>query len=208
MLSNGIAPGFGDDKLRFFGSDPRVGKDEGGCYILSVNENVKVYFTDYYNFLQQVELRCLEEKEMLNAKLAQTDPKMSESIAYYRARKVVVDVVLKTVYSFYPESSNLAVVMTPWCFGTVVLERVEIYKERLSKGETTDPNIPDFPFFVLKYVEEIYKRTLLELFEFPEKAFSMRWQYTELLKRYSKVLSNVTTSLQNILSIVKKEKNI
>ncbi len=208
MLSNGIAPGFGDDKLRFFGSDPRVGKDEGGCYILSVNENVKVYFSDYYNFLQQVELRCLEEKEMLNAKLAQSDPKMAESIAYYRARKVVVDVVLKTVYSFYPESSNLAVVMTPWCFGTVVLERVEIYKERLSKGETTDPNIPDFPFFVLKYVEEIYKRTLLELFEFPEKAFSMRWQYTELLKRYSKVLSNVTTSLQNILSIVKKEKNI
>lgn len=208
MLSNGIAPGFGDDKLRYFGSDPRVGKDEGGCYILSVNENVKVYFSDYYNFLEQVELRCLEEKEMLNAKLAQTDPKMAESIAYYRARKVVVDVVLKTVYSFYPESSNLAVVMTPWCFGTVVLERVEIYKERLSKGETTDPNIPDFPFFVLKYVEEIYKRTLLELFEFPEKAFSMRWQYTELLKRYSKVLSNVTTSLQNILSIVKKEKNI
>ena len=206
MLSNGIATGFTEQKLRLL-SDPRVGEDEGGSYILSVNESVKVYFSDYYHFLEQVERRCLEEKRALNAKLAVTDPKMSESIAYYRARKVVVDVVLKTVYAFYPETSNLAVVMSPWCFGTVVLERVEIYKERLAKGETTDPNIPDFPFYVLKYVEEIYKRTLLELFEFPEKAFSMRWQYTELLKRYSKVLTNVTTSLQNILSIVKKEKN-
>lgn len=206
MLSNGIAPGFTPEKVRLL-ADPRVGKDEDGAYILSINENVKVHFANYYRFLEQVELRCLDEKRVLNAKLSATDPKMSETIAYYRARKVIVDVVLKTVYAFYPESSNLAVVMTPWCFGTVVLERVEIYKERLSKGETTDPNIPDFPFYVLKYVEEIYKRTLLELFEFPEKAFSMRWQYTELLKRYSKVLTNVTTSLQNILSIVKKEKN-
>ncbi len=206
MLSNGIAPGFTSEKIRLL-SDPRVGKDEAGFYILSVNENVKVHFSDYYRFLEQIELRCLEEKTAVNTKLAGTNPKMSETIAYYRARKVIVDVVLKTVYAFYPESENLAVVMSPWCFGTVVLERVEIYKERLAKGETTDPNIPDFPFYVLKYVEEIYKRTLLELFEFPEKAFSMRWQYTELLKRYSKVLTNVTTSLQNILSIVKKEKN-
>jgi len=206
LLSNGIAAGFTEQKLRLL-SDPRVGGDEGGIYILSVNESVKVYFSDYYHFLEQVEKRCLEDKRALNAKLAATDPKMSETIAYYRARKVVVDVVLKTVYAFYPETSNLAVVMSPWCFGTVVLERVEIYKERLAKGETPDPNIPDFPFFVLKYVEEIYKKALLELFDFPEKAFSMRWQYTELLKRYSKVLSNVTTSLQNILSIVKKEKN-
>lgn len=206
MLSNGLTPGFAEDKVRLL-SDPRLGFDEGGHYILSVNENVKVYFVDYYRFLEQVEARCLSEKKVLTAKLAALDPKMSETIAYYRARKVVLDVALKTVYAFYPDSGNLAVVMTPWCFGTVVLERVEIYKERLAKGETTDPNIPDYPFFVLKYVEEIYKRTLLDLFDFPEKAFSMRWQYTELLKRYSKVLSNVTTSLQNILSIVKKEKN-
>jgi hypothetical protein len=42
------------------------------------------------------------------------------------------------------------------------------------------------------------------LFDFPEKAFSMRWQYTELLKRYSQVLTNVTSSLENVLELVKK----
>ncbi|MCI0406196.1 MAG: hypothetical protein L0209_09040, partial [candidate division Zixibacteria bacterium] len=112
MLSNGIAPGFTPEKMRLL-TDPRVGKDEGGTYILSVNENVKVHFSDYYRFLEQIELRCLEEKEALNAKLAATDPRMTETIAYYRARKVIVDVVLKTVYALYPESGNLAVVMSP-----------------------------------------------------------------------------------------------
>jgi hypothetical protein len=32
----------------------------------------------------------------------------------------------------------------------------------------------------------------------------MRWQYTELLKRYSQVLTNVTASLENVLELVKK----
>lgn len=94
--------------------------------------------------------------------------------------------------------------MSPWCFGTVTLEKLEIYKEQVSKGEIEDSNIPEYPYFVLRYVEEIYKSTLLELFDFPEKAFSMRWQYTELLKRYSQVLTNVTASLENVLDLVKK----
>ncbi len=93
--------------------------------------------------------------------------------------------------------------MTPWCFGTVVLEKVEVYRERLSKGEVNDPNIEDFPYYVVQYMNEIYKITLLELFDFPEKAFQMRWQYSELLKRYSKVLSNVTNSLQSVLTMIK-----
>ncbi len=98
--------------------------------------------------------------------------------------------------------------MTPWCFGTVILEKVEIYKERLSRGELSDPNLGDFPYYVLRYIDEIYQKTLLEIFEFPEQAFAVRWQYTELLKRYSKVLSNVTASLQSILLSVKNQGHV
>jgi hypothetical protein len=93
--------------------------------------------------------------------------------------------------------------MTPWCFGTVVLEKIEIYRDRISKGLVQDANIPEYPFYVLQYIDEIYKKTLLELLKFPEKALSMRWQYSELLKRYSKVLSNVTNSLQSVLTMIK-----
>jgi hypothetical protein len=73
----------------------------------------------------------------------------------------------------------------------------------VAKGQIQDANIPEYPFYVLQYIDEIYKKTLLELFKFPEKALSMRWQYSELLKRYSKVLSNVTSSLQSVLTMIK-----
>ena len=43
----------------------------------------------------------------------------------------------------------------------------------------------------------------LQVFEFPDEAFKMRWQYSELLKRYSKVLHNITGSLQSVMMIVK-----
>ena len=93
--------------------------------------------------------------------------------------------------------------MTPWCFGTVVLEKVEVYRDRLSKGEVNDPNTGDYPYDVVRYMDEIYKVVLLELFDFPEKAFQMRWQYSEILRRYSGILSDITTRLQSVLNTVK-----
>ena len=103
----------------------------------------------------------------------------------------------------YSDSKNLTSITTTWCFGTVCLEKIEIYRDRISKGQVQDKNIPEYPFYVLQYIDEITKKTLLELFNFPEKALSMRWQYSELLKRYSKVLSNVTSSLQSVLTMIK-----
>ena len=93
--------------------------------------------------------------------------------------------------------------MTPWCFGTVLLEKVEIYRERLAKGEINDQEIPEFPYYVIKYIDEIHRKTLLDIFDFPEEAFKMRWQYSELLKRYSKVLTNITKSLNSVLTTIK-----
>ncbi len=63
--------------------------------------------------------------------------------------------------------------------------------------------MPDYPYYVIRYIDEIYKSVLLELFDFPEKAFEMRWQYSELLKRYSKILTNITTSLHSVLGMIK-----
>ena len=52
-------------------------------------------------------------------------------------------------------------------------------------------------------MDEIHRKILLDTFQFPEKAFSMRWQYSELLKRYSKALTNISTSLQSVMMLVK-----
>ncbi len=203
MLLDGTPRGFTADRLRE-NNEPKVKCDQGGYYVYTLNENVKVYFEDYYCFLESTEMKAQKELDRLINLITETPAERTESLAFYRGRKLILDMVLRTIRSFYSDGANLGVIMSPWCFGTVTLEKLEIYKEQVSKGEIEDSNIPEYPYFVLRYVEEIYKPTLLELFDFPEKAFSMRWQYTELLKRYSQVLTNVTASLENVLELVKK----
>ncbi|MFQ5453127.1 MAG: hypothetical protein ACE5D6_02955, partial [Candidatus Zixiibacteriota bacterium] len=143
------------------------------------------------------------EKEHLKQKLTQVPVNYVELIAFYRAKMVIIDLLLNNVRKFYVDGANLGIIMTPWCFGTVILEKIEVYRDRLSRGEVNDPNIPEYPYYVIKYIEEIYKVSLLELFDFPEKAFQMRWQYSELLKKYSKILTNISSSLNSVLNTIR-----
>lgn len=202
MLDNRYYRGFNIERLTSI-SEPRVRKDERGFYVMSLSENTKVYFEDYYNFLESTYNKALENKAELGKKIEATPRERSETQAYYRAKAVLVDLVLKTVRRFYTDGSNFGVIMTPWCFGTVMLEKVEVYRDRLSRGEVQDENIDEYPYYVIKYIDEIYRTELLALFDFPEKAFQMRWQYSELLKRYSKVLSDITSRLNSVLKTVK-----
>ena len=184
-------------------AEPRVKRDDGGFYLYTLSENVKVYFDDYYGFLEQVENRCLAQLADVKAKIADLKPYQQELRAFLCAKKKIIEVLLRTLYDFYTEGNNFGVVMSPWCFGTVVLEKVEAFRDRLSKGNVEDDDLPEYTYYVVRYLDEIYRKTLLDLFEFPEKAFSMRWQYSELLKRYSKALSNISTSLQSVMTLVK-----
>jgi hypothetical protein len=202
MLSNGLERGFTDANLSII-KNPKIGKDKLGWYIYTTSENVKVNFDTYYKFLETTETRCVRELKEVESKIAGTPGENEETLAYFRARKIIIEQILKHLYYCYSDSKNLSSIMTPWCFGTVVLEKIEIYRDRIAKGLVTDKNIPEYPFYVLQYIDEIYKKSLLEIFKFPEKALSMRWQYSELLKRYSKVLSNVTSSLQSVLTMIK-----
>lgn len=202
MLSNGLEKGFIEERLKK-ARDSRIGRDDEGYYIFTSSENIKVYVDIYYKFLEKSERRALKELKEIQQKITATPESHEETMAYYRARKIIIEQLLKNLYQYYSDSSNTSSLMTPWCFGTVVLEKIEIYRNKISKGLVHDSNIPRYPFYILQYIDEIYKQTLLEIFEFPEKAFSMRWQYTELLKRYSKVLSDVTNSLQNVLQMIK-----
>lgn len=202
MLDTKFQRGFTDDKLAGT-KESRIRKDDVGFFLMSLSENSKVYFDDYYRFLEMVYSRCTVERAELDEKIGATSPDSVETLAYYRARGVIVDLVMQSVRRFYTDGANLGVVMTPWCFGTVMLEKVEVYRDRLGKGEVRDANVPEFPYYVIQYIDEIYKATLLDLFDFPEKAFRMRWQYSELLKKYSKILTNITNSLNSVLGMVR-----
>jgi hypothetical protein len=202
MLDGKFQRGFTIEKLKNT-AEPKVHHDSGGFYINTLSENVKVYFDDYYLFLERVYEKCEKEIAELEDKLTNTSTECAETTSYYRARMIIIDLTLKSAKNFYVDGSNFGVIMTPWCFGTVVLEKIEIYRERLARGEVNDQNIPEYPYYVIKYIDEIYKKALLDLFDFPEEAFKMRWQYSELLKRYSKVLTNITQSLNSVLMVVK-----
>ncbi|MFH1336539.1 MAG: hypothetical protein ABII96_08475 [Candidatus Zixiibacteriota bacterium] len=203
-LSVGIKRGFSEEKLKK-AKEPLVKRDNQGFFIYTVNENLKVYFEDFYTFLEGLERKCLDDLRKIKAKMDDCDCRCDETKAFYCARKIIVEAVLKNLYGYYGDDSTLGVIMSPWCFGTVVLEKVENYKERLSRGELLDVNLPEYPYLVLRYVDEIYRKTLVELFEFPPEAFSVKWQYTEPLKRYAKILSDITTNLKTILILMRED---
>ncbi len=203
MLDTKYQRGFSANRLTER-PEPRVQHDQRGHYVMSLSENTKVYLDDFYRFLETTYSRAKAERLALDEKIGRLNgDDYGETLAYYRAKGVIVDLLMKSIVRFYTDGVNLGVIMTPWCFGTVMLEKVEVYRERLAKGEVADPNVPDYPYYVIRYIEEIYKQTLLDLFDFPEKAFEMRWQYSELLKKYSKILSNITGSLNSVLSMIK-----
>jgi hypothetical protein len=206
MLAGEFERGFSQEKLMGI-CEPRVCKDEDGYYLMSLSENTKVYFEDFYTFLEKTEERAALEKKVVRLKLESTPESCTETIAYYRSKLVIIDVIQRTIRRFYPDSANLGVIMSPWCFGTVVLEKVEVYRDRMARGDVHDPNVPDYPYYVIKYLDESYTATLLEIFDFPETAFQMRWQYSELLKKYSKILSNITVSLQSVLMTIKNHRS-
>jgi len=202
MLECKYHRGFSTERLESI-QEPKVRRDEKGFYIMTLSEKSKVYFEDFYNFMEMTYEKSLKEKELIQDKIACTPVDKSELLSYFRAKSIIIDLLLRAIRRFYTDGSNLGVIMTPWCFGTVMLEKVEVYRERLSKGEIQDANIVDYPYYVIRYIDEIYKTTLLELFDFPEQAFQMRWQYSELLKRYSKMLTDITSSLNSVIKSVK-----
>ncbi len=202
MIDNRFHRGFSQERLASL-QEPKVRKDDKGYYMMTLSENAKVYFEDYYLFMERTYNSASKERSRLNELIMTTPPAKVETVAFYRARGVIVDLLMKTIVRFYTDGSNFGVIMTPWCFGTVVLEKVEVYRERLSKGEIEDENIPDYPYYVIRYIDEIHRATLLDLFDFPEKAFQMRWQYSQLLKRYSSILNDITNSLNSVLMTIK-----
>jgi len=206
MIADGFERGFSQEKLTSI-SEPRVCKDDDGYYLMSLSENTKVYFEDFYTFLEKTDERATYQKRMVQLKLESTPESYSETIAYYRSKLVIIDVIERTIRRFYSDSANLGVIMSPWCFGTVILEKVEVYRDRMARGDVHDPNVPDYPYYVIKYLDETYTATLLEIFDFPETAFQMRWQYSELLKKYSRILSNITVSLQSVLMTIKSHRS-
>ena len=185
-------------------SDFRIQKDEKGYFVNSLSENTPVYLDAFYEFLEKAYITSMKDVEVCREKLTHMDEQAApELCGYLRARIVIQKLVIKTIVRFYAERQHIGVVMSPWCFGTVVLEKVEVHIERLRKGDIEDSDMSAYPYYALKYIEEAYKKILLETFELPPEAFAMRWQYAQMLKKYADILEDIKTSMTNVVNQVK-----
>ncbi|MEW5993719.1 MAG: hypothetical protein AB1744_04900, partial [Candidatus Zixiibacteriota bacterium] len=96
MLDGRYKRGFSPERLAA-SREPKVRNDEMGYYIMSLSENTKVYFEDFYRFLELTYVKAAAEREILARKLRQTEPSHTETLSYYRARGVVIDLLMRTI---------------------------------------------------------------------------------------------------------------
>jgi len=182
-------------------TDPLIQKDSVGYFIESLSENQVVYLDDYYRFLEIIHARCEKEIEKTRVQLIELVEADSPELTGYLSAKIIIQKhIVKTIIRFYTEKSLHGVIMTPWCFGTIMLEKVEVLTEKIRKGEVSGPDIGKYPFYVLQYLDEASKNILLDTFSFPPKAFECRWQYTTILKRYAEILEDIRTTLNRVIN--------
>ena len=89
MLTNGLEKGFTDYNLPLI-KNPKVGHDKLGWYIYTFSENSKVYFDNYYRFLENTEIKALKEIKDLEKNIVDTPDQNDESRAFYRAKKIII----------------------------------------------------------------------------------------------------------------------
>ena len=99
MLDGRYHRGF-DPERKDSNHDPRIRQDEHGYYIMSLSENSKVYLSDYYKFLELTFEKAKVTRLKIKDKLAGTSNEYAESIAYFRAKLVIIELVMKNIVRF------------------------------------------------------------------------------------------------------------
>ena len=85
MLDGRYQRGFSPERLAST-SEPKVRKDDKEYFIMSVSENSKVYFDDYYGFLEATYTKTKAQLQCLNKKLDNMGGQKTETIAYNTAQ--------------------------------------------------------------------------------------------------------------------------
>ena len=94
MLAENYKRGFTEEKLKSV-PEPRVKYDTGGFYIMTISENVKVYFEDYYAFLESSYDKCMAGLSEIEQKLNSFGSEWTETVAYYTAARTILQIVAK-----------------------------------------------------------------------------------------------------------------
>jgi hypothetical protein len=160
MLKNGMERGFTESELDQLWKQEIIGRDSRGYYIHTAYENDKVYFEDYYRFLEKIELKSLNMIESANWSISQED-KRDKLIRLY-AEKLILLKILDLIQIHYSHYEGLELVLSPeafWEYAALSIESIQdsIPRDRLEGNKDMKQ--------VLSKAKEIYHDILSEVVE-------------------------------------------
>jgi len=168
--------GLSDELLENLADQEIIGEDEGGLFLYTIFEDVKVYFEEAYGFLEQSHQRCCEYLARLEEDMRKGMDDAG-SLLRLQARREIARRLLDFLEDCYTNSNDLTYIMSPRCYATVFLESIE----ELDHTEIEDRTLP---LAVLDWIQEEAPDLVLELLDLPPEALSKRWQYVELARRF------------------------
>jgi hypothetical protein len=171
--------GLSDEVLENLADREVIGEDEGGFFLYTFSEDVKVYFEDAYDFLEQSHQRCREYLAKLGEDMAR-GMEDAGTLRRLQARREVARLLLNFLEDYYTTANDLEAIMSSRCYATVFLEGIE----ELDHAEIKDRTLP---LTVLDLMQEEASDLILELLDLPPEALSKRWQYIELAQRFGVV---------------------
>ena len=80
MIDNKYQRGFTSERLTLI-REPKVKKDDRGFYLMSLSEDTKVYFDDFYSFLESTYQRACADNDAIEKRLTTIDASSFETIA-------------------------------------------------------------------------------------------------------------------------------
>ena len=184
MLTTGKERGLTKDKLATIFQNNIIAKDNNGFFLYTINENKKVYFEQFYRFLEKVEKKCQQELNTVREELDEVDKPGEEKRAYLLAKQAILIILLDRIEFHYTDKTNLESIVSEWCFGTMVYEIVRDVDALFEYNFTFEIDFGKKPALVTDKIEQICRKTLLDIFKFPDRAFDNMWQYMDLVNRF------------------------
>lgn len=160
MLKNGMERGFTEQELDQLWEQEIIGRDSHGYYVHNAYENDKVYFEDYYLFLEKIEVKSLNMIESANWSISKED-KRDKLIRLY-AEKLILLKILDLIQTHYSRYEGLELILSPkafWEYAALSIESIQdsIPRSRLEgNGDMKQ---------VLAKAKEIYHDILSEVVE-------------------------------------------
>ena len=160
MLENGTERGFSEYELNQLWDQEIIGQDEEGYYVFTAYENAKVYFEDYYELLEKIEIKSLNMIESTNWSMSQEENK--DKLTRLYAEKFILLRITDLTRNHYGHYQGLELISSPKAFREYAVWSIESIEEIIPQDRLQGNQDA---LEVLAKVKDIYQDVLGEIME-------------------------------------------